>query len=231
MFAQGDPVDSQWTRRDFCRTGVGAAGLVMASGLPLQADQTKPEMLFVPEKFPRGWVHFSAEEGHKLEETWKVGRDEKTGDSFLRCLGKPFGYIRTVAEFDNYEFGLQWRYVDDPNGNSGILLHTSKEKDRIWPKSIQIQLHRPKAGSVFPSGEAEADNRLDVKDLDLPLKEWNTCVVACVDGRISLTINKKKIGEVTGCVPSKGAIALQSEGAEIHFQKLWIRRADPPVSS
>ena len=146
-------------------------------------------------------------------------------------MGKPFGYIRTAAEYDNYEFGLQWRYVDDPNSNSGILLHTSKEKDRIWPKSIQIQLHRPKAGSVFPTSEAQADNRLDVKDLELPLMEWNTCVVASLDGKISLTINDKKIGEVTGCVPSKGAIALQSEGAEIHFQKLWIRRTAPAAAA
>lgn len=215
----GESEEGRCTRRDFCR--VGAAGLVLASGLPVLADADEPELLV--KDFPKGWKHFSAEDGHKLEETWRMQKDAESGEPFLRCLGKPFGYIRTDAEFDNYEFGLQWRYVDDPNSNSGILLHTNPDVDRIWPKSIQIQLHRPKVGSVFPSGEAKSDNRLDVKDLELPLKKWNKCVVSCIDGRIGLTINDRKIGEVTGCVPSKGAIALQSEGAEIHFQKLWIK--------
>ena len=220
ILVPGNSSERHCTRRDFCRAG--AAGLVLASSLPGLADDDKPKML-VKEDFPKGWKHFSAEEDLPLEKIWSVEDDSESGEKFLKCAGSPFGYIRTEAEFDNYEFGLKWRYVDDPNSNSGILLHTSPEEDRIWPKSIQIQLHRPKVGSVFPSGEAKADNRLEVRDLELPLKKWNTCVVACVDGRVSLTINDRKLGEVTGCVPNKGAIALQSEGAEIHFQNLWVR--------
>lgn len=214
----GESAERLCTRRDFCRAG--AAGLVLASAMPAIADTDKPEML-VKDDFPKGWKHFSAEKDLALDKTWVM--DSESGEPFLKCLGNPFGYIRTEAEYENYEFGLKWRYVDDPNSNSGILLHTSADEDRIWPKSIQIQLHRPKVGSVFPSGEAKADNRLEVRDLELPLKKWNTCVVTCAEGRISLVINDRKLGEVTGCVPNKGAIALQSEGAEIHFQKLWVR--------
>jgi hypothetical protein len=44
-----------------------------------------------------------------------------------------------------------------------------------------------------------------------------------VDGKLSVVINGKKAGEVTGCMPRKGAIALQSEGAEIHFRNVWVR--------
>lgn len=185
-------------------------------------DTVKFQELFVPEEFPKGWFYFAAEDGPKLETTWKSAKDPTTGETILQCLGKPYGYLRTLEVFDNYEFGLKWRFPSDPNGNSGILLHT--EDDRIWPKSIQVQLHRPKAGSVFPSGEATSDNQLAAKDLSKPLNEWNECIIRCVEGTISVEINKKKVGEVTGCKPNKGRIALQSEGSEIHFQQIRIRK-------
>jgi hypothetical protein len=187
-----------------------------------EADQVKSRQLFVPEQFPKGWFFYGGKAGLKLESTWKTVKDVATGKTILQCLGKPYGYIRTLEVFDNYEFGLKWRFPVDPNGNSGILLHT--EDDRIWPKSIQVQLHRPKAGSVFPSGEAKSDNQLAVKDLSKPLNQWNECVIRCIDNKISLEINKKKVGEVTGCKPSKGKIALQSEGSEVHFQQIWVRK-------
>jgi hypothetical protein len=183
---------------------------------------SEARQLFVPGQFPKGWFFFGGKDGVKLESTWKTTKDAKSGQTILQCLGKPYGYIRTLEVFDNYEFGLKWRFPVDPNGNSGILLHT--EDDRIWPKSIQVQLHRPKAGSVFPSGEAKSDNQLTVKDLSKPLNQWNECVIRCVDSKISLEVNKKKVGEVTGCNPSKGKIALQSEGSEIHFQQIWVRK-------
>ena len=40
-------------------------------------------------------------------------------------------------------------------------------------------------------------------------------------------INGIKLGEVTGCDPSKGAIALQSEGSEIHFRNLVVEELAP----
>lgn len=185
----------------------------------------KPVQLFDPETFPKTWSYFAAEKDNPLEKTWQVARDDQTNEPFLKCLGKPYGFIRTVEQYDNFEFGLQWRFPADPNGNSGVLLYTV-EPDRIWPNAIQLQLHRPKVGSVFPVGEARSDNRLDIKEKDLskPLNVWNDCVVTCREGRITVVVNDRKIGEVTGCAPHKGSIALQSEGSEIHFQKIWLRK-------
>ena len=184
--------------------------------------------LFNPKEFPNGWHYHSAEAGIPLEDSWQVGQEEGQAEPYLRCLGKPYGYLRTEEVFDNYEFGMKWRFPADPNGNSGILLHTSG-KDQIWPSSIQIQLHRPKMGHVFASGDAKADNQLTEKIEPRELNVWNECVVTCLDGRILVEINKKKVGELTGCTPDKGMIALQSEGSEIHFQSLWLRKI--PASS
>jgi hypothetical protein len=191
-------------------------------------EEKNRKPLFIAKEFPKGWHYHPAEGGIPLEDSWKVGQDQGKAEPYLRCLGKPYGYLRTKDIFDNYEFKMKWRYPADPNGNSGILLHTSG-KDQIWPSSIQVQLHRPKIGHVFASGDAKADNQLTGKIQPRELNVWNECVVTCRDGRIIVEINKKKVGELTGCTPNKGMIGLQSEGSEIHFQSLSLRKL--PASS
>ncbi|HID24466.1 MAG TPA: DUF1080 domain-containing protein [Planctomycetaceae bacterium] len=192
---------------------------------PLSPKRTS---LINPRTFPTDWFFFSADPKAERDDTWALKTDQD--EPVLVCLGKdkPFGYLRTVRSFRNYRLGLEWMYPDDANGNSGILVNTEAvganqaEGDKIWPKAIQVQLHRPKAGSVFPSGGAKTENTLEVKDLSAPLKQWNSCVITVRDGTLSVTVNNKNVGQVTGCSPSEGSIALQCEGSEIHFRRIWI---------
>lgn len=176
------------------------------------------------ESFPStSWKYFSGKRDAPLGETWKVRRDSNGDGLVLVCLGEPYGYVKTVEQFENFELGLEWKYPSDENGNSGILLFVDGE-DKIWPTAIQVQLHQPVAGSTFPAGEARSDNELrTVPTLARPVNQWNECTVFVVDGRIEVSLNGKKVGEVTGCEPRRGAVALQSEGSEIHFRNLWIR--------
>lgn len=255
------PIDDLMvSRRDICRAGLAAAlggsTIVLDKGArsvaaqegegtgapevtkpdaekPAEVKPVEPRDLLNAKEFPKGWRFFTEEKGSQLTSTWQIVADDPRAP-YLRCTGMPFGYLRTLEVFGDYEFGLQWRYPTDPVGNSGILLHTA-EADHIWPTSIQVQLHRPQTGSVFPSGEAKSDNRIDMKDRELPrdLNVWNECRVVCREGRISVEINGKRVGEVTGCSPAKGAIALQSEGAEVHFQKIWLKplaKAEQPTT-
>lgn len=211
-----------FSQRAVAQEGGGASGQDQAVGDGDGADAARRTLLDVKE-FPKGWLFFTDVMNSQLSATWQIVKDDPQ-KPYLRCTGMPFGYLRTVGVFGDYEFGLQWRYPTDIAGNSGILLHTAGE-DRIWPDSIQVQLHRPQTGSVFPSGDAKSDNRIDVKNRDLPrdLNVWNECHIVCREGRISVEINGKRIGEVTGCRPSRGAIGLQSEGAEVHFQNIWLK--------
>jgi hypothetical protein len=167
------------------------------------------------------WTFVSREKGAKLTQTWGVVAEGE--DPVLVCTGTPYGYLRTTRQYDDFEMELEWRFPKDENGNSGILLHTSEE-DKVWPDSIQVQLHQPVAGSIFPSADARSDNEIrDVRNVARPITQWNVCRISSSGGTISVEINGKKIGEVTGCRPSRGWIALQSEGAEVHFRRIRIR--------
>lgn len=181
-----------------------------------------PALLFEAETFPAGWTYFSAENGSKLQDVWQAVKAANGGDDVLVCRGKPFGYLRTQKLHSDFEFRLEWKYPKDANGNSGVLIHTGKE-DKIWPNSIQVQLHGPTAGSIFPSGETKTDNKLMVRDLSKPVGQWNTCVITSKAGTISVVINGKKAGEVSGCLPKSGSISLQSEGSEVHFRRVMLK--------
>jgi hypothetical protein len=204
-----------------CVTGLLVLGLGWA-GLSQDSESDAVEYPFSAKDFPKGWVATSADPKADVAATWHLQPDPAPRENVLICTGKPDGYLRTEKAYENFELGLEWKYASDPNGNSGILLFVT-DKDLIWPKSLQIQLHRPTAGSVIPHGGAKAANMLTAKDLSKPLPEWNSCHITCDRGKITVVLNGQKVGEVTGCMPSRGAIGLQSEGSEIHFRRLWIK--------
>lgn len=193
----------------------------VSAGQPPETEPVAP--LFDADRFPEGWVLYSADDKKNSAETWMVRKAEGDKPAVLVCTGQPYGYIRTKKTYRNYEVTLEWNYPEDPNGNSGLLIHTNGE-DKIWPTSIQVQLHLPAVGSTFPSGDAKTANTLQTKNMKLAPKTWHRCRVRSEDGKITVFINGKKIGEVTGCEPSKGAVALQSEGSEIHFRNIRLRK-------
>ena len=214
-----------WHRPRFDRRvrDVVLIGLCCMGGPLISGPHNRVVTLFTAADFPNGWSHHSAEKETKLNEVWKPVKGTEAANDELVCLGKPFGYLRTNKLYDNFEFRLEWRYPkENANGNSGILIYTAK-KDKIWPNAIQVQLHSPTAGSVFPSGKAEADNKLMVTDLSKPAGQWNSCVITSKAGRVTVMVNGKKAGEVTGCKPAKGGIALQSEGSEVHFRRIMLK--------
>jgi len=205
-----------------------------------QLPQKEPpkQPLLLPDSFEKDWFFFCADPKVKREDVWQLSVQKGQLPVLIcRGQGKPFGYLRTVKGFRNFRLGLQWMFPNDENGNSGVLVNTeavgqkASKADKIWPQAIQVQLHRPKAGSVFPSGGAKTDNTLEVKDLSKPLGQWNSCLVVVQDGTLTTTVNGHTVGKVTGCVPDHGSIALQCEGSEVHFRDLWIQLLPPSPSS
>lgn len=180
------------------------------------------ESLFNPAEFPKGWVHFSAEKGSTLGTTWKVEPAAGDKEAVLVCLGRPFGYIRTERSYRDCELSFEWKYPSDPNANSGVLVFTNGA-DKIWPQGVQVQLHRPNAGSILPDGGVKTEKVDNTELSELSLNEWHKCQVTCRSGRVVVSVDGRKVSEATGCDPRQGSIAIQSEGSEIHFRRILLR--------
>ena len=90
---------------------------------------------------------------------------------------------------------------------------------------MQVQLHQPKAGSVFPSGDAMSDHSSEAESgLARPVDTWNEGKIVSQEGRLSVEVNGRKAGEVSGAKPFSGSIALQSEGSVVHFRRIRLRK-------
>ena len=140
------------------------------------------------------------------------------------CSGEPKGFLYTTETCTEFELTLEWKFPKDADGNSGVLVYTQDEP-RIWPTSMQVQLHQPKAGSVFPSGDAMSDQSSELeRDLARPVGTWNEGKIISRGGRLSVEVNGKNAGEVSGAKPSSGSIALQSEGSVVHFRRIRLRK-------
>ncbi len=163
--------------------------------------------------------------GAALTDVWSVR------DGVLVCAGKPGGYLFTKAEFESYVLDLDWRF--DPAkgaGNSGVLLRRTGEH-RIWPRSIEAQLHSGNAGDFWNIGEfpmqvvaarTNGRNTKKTHGAEKPLGEWNRYRIV-VDGPcVRLFVNGQLLNEAWDCEVVAGHVCFQSEGAEIHFRDIVL---------
>lgn len=168
------------------------------------------------------WIQFSSTTGPETSTVWTrvVHDDPKMTE--LVCSGNPRGFLHTRKKYSEFELALEWCFPSDPNGNSGVLVFT-QDTPKLWPTSIQVQLHQPEAGSVFPVGDAVADAKVKTKELANAVGEWNQCRIISRSGSVIVHVNGKKAGEVTGCKPTNGTIAIQSEGSKVRFRNIKVR--------
>lgn len=176
-----------------------------------------------------GWDYALTDPNVPMKEVWSVE------DGVLVCKGKPAGYLVTKKnDFSNYVLTLEWRWPGKP-GNNGVLIHTSKPKTLgIWPKSLEVQLGHGDAGDFWVIGttieiEDAEKRRTDRRHLNLtddsekPPGEWNTMEITARGSDVTVKVNGDLVNECTNSSETKGAIALQSEGAEIEYRNIKLR--------
>ncbi len=216
-----DPVDARsQPEQDSPPTGT-------VDELPLAPAHTGDVIDLLSGELDQHWQVFSSDPVTEANLVWRSVKDSPDSECVLICSGKPKGFLFTKDPVTDFELTLEWKYPTDENGNSGVLVYTQNEP-RIWPTAIQVQLHQPKAGSIFPSGDATSDNTHELEsDLARPVNSWNECRIVSRSGRLSVEINGKKAGEISGAMPSGGSIALQCEGSEVHFRRILIKKLMP----
>lgn len=201
---------------------------MLAAGLSAGALAANEEKLSDDEGLEQ-WTFFLQDPSKKKEDVWKVK------DGVIHCVGKPAGYIKTLKPYENYVLTLEWRWpAGKKPGNSGVLLHTNGP-DKIWPKSIEAQLHSGDAGDFWVIDGAEitvedaAKRTQGRRTLNLtngsekPIGQWNKYEIECKGDSIKLLVNGDLVNQATKSSLTKGHICLQSEGAPIEFRNIVIR--------
>lgn len=162
-----------------------------------------------------------------LEDVWSI-----SAAGVLVCRGRPIGYLHTNDDFESFVLRLEWRFdpVTKKAGNSGVLLRMTGEH-KVWPRSIEAQLHSGNAGDFWNIGQfpmqvvasrTRGRNTKKTHGNEKPIGEWNAYEIV-VDGPwVSLRVNGEVLNEAWGCEVVPGKIGLQSEGAEIHFRNIRL---------
>lgn len=194
---------------------------------PARAPEFGPELELWNGRDFTGWAFHLDAPAARREDVWSV----RAG--VLVCQGNPLGYLRSEAQFTNFELTLEWRF--DPArgpGNSGVLLRQIGP-DQVWPTSIEAQLQHQNAGDIWNIGEfpmavdpERSDGRHTARrnpSSEKPLGEWNRYRIRLDRGQLTLEVNGVVQNTASWCREVAGSICLQSEGAEIHFRDIRLR--------
>ena len=209
----------------------GCLALLLFAALwtPVTGGEQKAVKLFNGKNLD-GWVAHLRGDG-KLEDVWSVN-----DEGVLICKGRPVGYIRTEKSYTNYVLELEWRFNPEKGpGNSGVLLRMVGE-DKVWPKSVEAQLHHRNAGDFWnidnfkmTVAKDRTRGRRTVKleeSNEKELGQWNHYRIIVNGGDVKLYVNGTLQNEASDVEEVAGKICLQSEGAEIHFRNVVLTPMD-----
>jgi hypothetical protein len=185
-----------------------------------------------------GWVNVNCAPG-----TFFVRGDE------VITTGAPTGYLRTAKQYENFVLELDWMHVNTKEvGNSGVFVwgDSLPAVGTGYTRGIEVQvlvnLEWKDKKTGLPTATSQGDlfsiwGAKCTPDRPHPLGwerclpssshtkgggEWNHYKVVANDGAIKLSVNGFEVSGVSKCVPRKGYLALESEGAECHFKNLKI---------
>src|SRR5947209_3224668 len=213
----------------------------LALSRPLRADEDQGFRPLFNGKDLTGWVNVNCHPS-----TFFVR------DGMVITTGKPTGFLRTDRQYENFILEMDWMHVPAKPGavgNSGLFVWGDPlpAVGTGYTRGIEVQVlvnleyRDKKTGAVTATSHGDLfsiqgasckPDRPHPKGSQrcLPSEyrckgggEWNHYKVVANDGVIKLHVNGKEVSGVSECVPHKGYLALESEGAECHFKNIKIK--------
>jgi hypothetical protein len=162
-------------------------------------------------------------------------------DGLIVSTGKPKGMLRTDRPYENFVLELEYRLLE-PKGNAGLFVWSDALPNvgKPYARAIEVQILDGRNSETYTShgdvfaiqGATMRPDRPHPKGAmrSLPLEkrarpspEWNHYRLTCRDGTIKLAVNGREVSGGSDCVPRKGYLCLEAEGAECHFRNLKIQ--------
>jgi len=221
-----------------CAVRVMCALLLFKSTLLLA--QGKAEILFDPDK-PQEWYTYTEKDG-KNSDSLHVFSFENS--KTIHVSGQRFGYIITNKSYRDFHLIVEfkwgdkrWPPRDTVKRDAGILYNIPDgTADRVWPKGIEFQIQQGDCGDFWmvdsttithaDSVTTPTDYRRAQKfrDAEKPKGEWNIAEVRIKNGEITHIMNGVVVNKGKNPSSTEGKILLQSEGAEIYYRNITVKR-------
>lgn len=163
-------------------------------------------------------------------------------NGLLKITGKEFGYIVTDQTFVNFHLIVEFKWGEKKYPpremrvrDNGILYHVVQD-DKVWPRSIECQIQEGDCGdfwlidsvTMIMDGvrtQPTKNTRLvKKKDNEKPTGEWNIIEVISVNGKCTHIVNGVVVNEGEDASLRSGKILIQSEGAEIFYRRIDIKK-------
>jgi hypothetical protein len=158
-------------------------------------------------------------------------------DGVIECACQTNGYLYKEQVYENFELALQFRFErpsdlasgDDASffGNSGYFVYLSPPHE-IWPPCLEVQGSYPETGDIFRlPGLLPGNDAPDLAALaqaKRPVGEWNDLIIVSQDGALDVELNGVQVNHSEPSELREGLIALESEGAEIHWRDIRIKQ-------
>jgi hypothetical protein len=216
---------------------VGVLGQVL-----IFAGESTPPNTLTAQEVKDGWKLLF--DGKSLD-GWRVYKKKDAGkwaamDGLLVSGG---GDLMTKAQFANFEFQTDWKFVK--GNNSGIIYRVSEDGGESWNSGpeMQVMAHSPKDKPGKNGGGSLYDVFAPSSNAVKPISEWNTFKVVVNGKHIEHWVNGVKVvdcdigsddwnkaiekskwkGSKLFASKAAGHIALQDHGGMVTFRNIKIR--------
>ncbi len=213
-----------------------AVALLAAIPVLHAADNTPPEgfTALFNGKDLKGWVPVNV-----APSTYTVR------DGMIIISGNPTGYMRTEKMVENFILECDWRHMKS-GGNSGVFVWGDgvPAMGTGYTRGIEVQVldnaygntaSHTTHGDIFPiwgatmkpwgkiSNNGKGNRSFPIEERSKSSPEWNHYRITGNNGELRLEVNGKEVTVGKDCVPRKGFLALESEGAECHFKNIYFK--------
>jgi hypothetical protein len=158
-------------------------------------------------------------------------------DGVLKCTGVPNGYFYPPGIYRNFVLRLDFQFARPADlapgadatfgGNSGWFMYV-EPPHQVWPRSLEVQGLANDFSGVYTLPEfLPVDFTIDQQALSAarrPIGDWNHLQITSNEGALEIALNGRVIDRSQPTDLVEGQIAFESEGAEIHFREIWIKR-------
>lgn len=141
---------------------------------------------------------------------------------------KGYGYLGTVAEYDDYEVSLEFK--QEANGNSGVFIRSTVDGTKVSGWQVEVAPPGNDTGGIYESyGRGWLVKPDPEKDKALKFGDWNTLKIIVKGDRVISYLNGVEMVDFADAKigAGKGGLLLQIHdggGIKVYWRNIVLKK-------